>query len=550
MNIPVIWLSYYERIDARGPWDTHILERLFSGESWSHGIEFIHMVVTPEHPNIPNLGDVAIVVLPARHHCAEVDVTRLNRDLSMFKGVILILCGDEEAQFPWRDIEHPNIRFWVQMPDPEHYADMASFAFFFGNGFADMGEVPDVDKNPAWIFAGQGTHKRRKAAIDGLKQLERRLSGILLATEGFAQGMSRPDYLDALARAWVAPAPSGPRHVDTFRAYEALELGCIPIVDGATPAGPSNYWEFVYGTVPFPVVTDWGTVGGIIEDCYRERYLLSARCGAWWSQQKAVMAHRLRQDLHALGAHVEFPQVSAIITTSPVPSNPSLSAIKETVYSIREVFGSIGIQIAADGVRPEQEHLRTNYETYLYKLARWVNSEPSIALHVSPHWLHQALLTRAALDSFVHDAPLMLFCEHDTPLVTDVPIDVESAIRVLSYGFIDVLRFHHEALVHPEHEHLMIDRETTLLDGLPVRRTTQWSQRPHLARTRYYRGILDRFFPPGCRTMIEDKMHSVVQSAPYGEHRIAIYHPGHDNIKRSYHLDSRGDEQKYPMKFK
>jgi hypothetical protein len=40
--VPVIWLSLHEGIDARGPWDTAILERLFNGDEWGHGIEFEH----------------------------------------------------------------------------------------------------------------------------------------------------------------------------------------------------------------------------------------------------------------------------------------------------------------------------------------------------------------------------------------------------------------------------------------------------------------------------------------------------------------------------
>ena len=55
--------------------------------------------------------------------------------------------------------------------------------------------------------------------------------------------------------------------------------------------------------------------------------------------------------------------------------------------------------------------------------------------------------------------------------------------------------------------------------------------------------------------MIKDKMHGIVIDdynkagrVGWNLHKIAIYAPG-DNIKRSYHLDGRGTEAKYDMKF-
>ena len=93
----------------------------------------------------------------------------------------------------------------------------------------------------------------------------------------------------------------------------------------------------------------------------------------------------------------------------------------------------------------------------------------------------------------------------------------------------------------------MLDHQTGSWQGVPLRRTFQWSQRPHLAPTGYYRRILGEF-PAAPNTMIEDRMHSVCQVEPYDHNRLAIYHPDGD-IKRSYHLDGRGSEPKFDMVF-
>lgn len=561
--IPVIWFSVHDDIDARGPWDTRILEAMFDGSLWPHDMEFTHWSagsggLVRRGSEIMRLAvgsHRAIVVVPARHHVDDVGL--INLFLSHFDSVLLILCGDEEGKFPWKDIKHPNIRFWVQMPHPIHYADMDTFGFFFGNGWGaatpeliQAGRDLAPEKDIAWSFSGQVTNSRRKQAANGLAKLAARLPGRFTATKGFAQGQSPAAYAAELARSWIVPCPSGPESVDTFRVYEALEAGAIPMVDELTPAGLSGYWSFAYGpNVPLPSIADWENAGGVAEMLHRFKFIWSATCSAWWQERKSTMVWQLEEDLRCLGFEMPEPQLDhptsmmqALITTSPSPTNPGLDIIQETVASVEHWFGDVDILIACDGVRPEQEHLRVAYDEYLYNLTRWTNTKRNILPLISSTWLHQANLTRWAMNLVTK--PAVLFMEHDAPLVTDEFIDWPRAVDVVANGHLDVLRFHHEAHVLKEHEHLMVDHHTRELLGVPVRRTRQWSQRPHLANSDYYRRILAENFNTESRTMIEDKMHSVVQSKP--GHRLAIYHPD-GNIKRSYHLDGRKDEPKFPM---
>jgi hypothetical protein len=80
--------------------------------------------------------------------------------------------------------------------------------------------------------------------------------------------------------------------------------------------------------------------------------------------------------------------------------------------------------------------------------------------------------------------------------------------------------------------------------GGPLRRTRQWSQRPHLAGAGYYADMLQSEFSPQARCFIEDRMHSIASSHPE-RHRLAIYHPETGNVKRSYHLDGRQGDPKF-----
>jgi len=257
-------------------------------------------------------------------------------------------------------------------------------------------------------------------------------------------------------------------------------------------------------------------------------------------------------------------QVTVIIPTSPVERHPATDVIEETIDSVLQRLPGVEILVVADGVRPEQQALTKNYRLYLYLLAAlcahdWSN----VLLVIADGWGHQANVTRLALAKV--RTPLVLFVEHDTPLVGD--IEWAPLVELVESGEANVVRFYHEAEIQPEHEHLMVDEESRLrltefCDGTVggsttawLRRTMQWSQRPHLASTRFYRMVVDRYFAPSSRTMIEDVMHGIVEVAwrEYGEPgwwdwRLWIYTPtdGGD-IKRSTHLDWRGDAPKFEM---
>jgi hypothetical protein len=148
--------------------------------------------------------------------------------------------------------------------------------------------------------------------------------------------------------------------------------------------------------------------------------------------------------------------------------------------------------------------------------------------------------------------PYVLYVEHDTPLIGE--IDFGAILLEMQVNELGVMRFYHEASIHPEHAHLVGERHNRWLE------TIQWSQRPHLAETAWYRNVMATCFGAEARTFIEDVLHGIIQHgssypqgirAPEGREawqrwRIAIWAPEGD-IKRSTHLDARGDDPKYPL---
>jgi len=150
--------------------------------------------------------------------------------------------------------------------------------------------------------------------------------------------------------------------------------------------------------------------------------------------------------------------------------------------------------------------------------------------------------------------------EDDTPLIIPdeeaARIPWDAFIKMIDEGTANLIRLAHETTILKPHQHLMLEQasHTKMIYGEHFNRTIQWSQRPHLASTNYYRHIINTYFRPAGRTMIEDTMHGQIQKDWYTrgkrgweEHKLYLYTPL-NNMKRSTHLDGRAQDPKYDMK--
>lgn len=548
--IEVVWLSLHDDLAAHCCWDQDMLAELLRDQLWPTGLGLV------ERERLEDVqGEGAVVVLPARYHVD--DAERLNDLFRRFGWLLVILTSDEESLFPWKALHHRNMRRWIMTPRPgQHEGADHYLGEFWPRGTREaVRQAGDPERVYDWFFAGQVTHPSRRLLVQVLETADG--YGRIVRSPSFTAGLERADYLDHLVRTKVAPAPSGPATPDSFRLYEALEAGCVPVVEDGCPAGVEGYWQMLFGEdPPFPVLGSWGELPPVMDDLLAEWPAPANRSFAWWQQYKRGLSLALADDLRALGAPVPAQElgedVTVVVTTSPIPSHPSTEVIETTLASIREQLPKATIVIAADGVRPEQERLRQDYQEYVRRLLWLTNHElERVVPFVAPEHLHQAQLTRRALD--LVRTPLMLFVEHDTPLCDE--IDWAGLSRAVLGGEAHVVRLHHEALVLAPHEHLMLDREPQLVGGAPMLRTAQWSQRPHLTSTDWYREMLDANFGPRAKTMIEDVMHGIVVEdwrahgvMGWDRYRLWLYAPeGH--MKRSLHLDGRAGEPKYEMVF-
>jgi hypothetical protein len=287
MTVPVGWLD-----PSQDCWDSNMLRRLLDGDLYPHHMRVRH------HAGFPN-ADGAIVVLPGQYWHLATD--QINDAIQRFEWVLLVRTADEEDLFDISKIEHPRVKFWVQTPRVgRDYGD----ARLFGVGFpphanADGFPTEAPNKHLYAFLSAQNTHARRREAFAALEGLQYNL----YETDGFTKGFDPDVYMDYMLFSRVAPCPSGAVSPDSFRAWEALEAHCVPILDAVSPVdGDTDYWEQVLPGCPAPVLRDYNDLPGYVEDALKGWPANANRITAYYMRYKRGLARGLREDLQALGA--------------------------------------------------------------------------------------------------------------------------------------------------------------------------------------------------------------------------------------------------------
>lgn len=229
----------------------------------------------------------------------------------------------------------------------------------------------------------------------------------------------------------------------------------------------------------------------------------------------------------------KMKSITVLIPVSPIPTHPSAEVIEQTIASIRERLPDSEIIIMFDGVAPWLMEYKAQYEEFKQRFLWECNTKENMTPMVFDSHSHQSLMMREAL-KLVRTA-VILFSEQDTPLHNDIPF--EQIVEPIKAGYANLIRFHFEAQIHPEHQHLMLDQTPQMILGVPLLRTIQWSQRPHLASTEYYRTICDKYWDDKPR-FIEHIMYGRVVEGDFEEHRLHMYAP-EGTLVRSLHIDGR-----------
>ena len=540
--INVVWWPYKPQY-----WDDAFLLQLFDG-TLNPPCQHEFKCFRYDQDKVP-FGEGAVVIVSARawvdHKCKMED---LNKILDNLCWALVIVTGDEEGLFPHQQMINRNMIVWSQMARVGHKGINRFLPCGYPPGTRDYFSglaKPKTKRKWDWFFSGQITHRRRELCVQQLRTMG---GGDLTESQGFAQGLTQPEYYARLEDAKIAPCPAGNLIPDSFRMVEAMEAGCVPIVDYRATDNIPGYWSQIFHDAPFPFIDDWTQLPGVMKSELEQWSEKSSRVGAWWAAYKRQMAINLRDDINALrGASLRHDtlhdKITVVISSSPIPSHPSTAILEKTISSIRYHLPTCEILILLDGVRSEQEHRRAAYEEYKRTVVwkcqhQWRNILPV----VFNQFEHQAGMMVKVMDgtaAAIH-TPLLLFVEHDMQLLK-LSIDWEHIVRKIEDGTVNSIRLYQQEKIIPVHEYLMCGAGKDLI------LTSQYSQHPHVASVQFYHKMLSNF-RRGSETMIEDFAYTFIAERPWDQWKLAIYAP-EGGYKRIEWVDGRESDPKYDMIF-
>lgn len=244
---------------------------------------------------------VGVIVIPGQHCTLRYD--ELNEAAANFKKIVFVIVGDEEAKFDSSRLEHPDMKIWWFAPpfNPKQRIDRVA-PFGWPTGALDLiqkarKEIGNAERVYRVNFCGQVTHQRRVDCFQAALKIPGKQ--ILYPTHGFAQGMDRDSYYEKMLQSKFVLCPSGPCMPDSFRFAEALECGCVPIVDNRAPDPKyrTGYWRYLFSSPPFPYVNEWSELPEMFQDLLEDFESYQKKCVSWWQTEKELMALRMMGDV-------------------------------------------------------------------------------------------------------------------------------------------------------------------------------------------------------------------------------------------------------------
>jgi hypothetical protein len=147
-------------------------------------------------------------------------------------------------------------------------------------------------RNTVWSFYGTGW-QNRKRDLDPLASLQPN-SLLLVDSWESPQKLTHTQYIARLLDTVFVPCPRG-NNVETFRLYEALECGCVPIY--VKSAGDDLYLKMLQDELGLLPVSSWNEAKQLMEHLYKEKMLLETYRNTLltqWKVWKAKLSDKVR----------------------------------------------------------------------------------------------------------------------------------------------------------------------------------------------------------------------------------------------------------------
>jgi hypothetical protein len=156
---------------------------------------------------------------------------------------------------------------------------------------------PAAQRQHVWSFMGDANKTSRQKMLEELRKIE---GGFVHLISGWNSADSLPveKYRAIMDESIFVPCPAGWGNLDSFRVYEALEAGCIPLVKRRD----YDYFTRLLGENPLYAVADWSEVPDMLRhwetgDRWEGR---RCECANWWEGYKKTLQMQVAKRVQAI----------------------------------------------------------------------------------------------------------------------------------------------------------------------------------------------------------------------------------------------------------
>ncbi len=155
----------------------------------------------------------------------------------------------------------------------------------------DTAYPPAGARKYVWSFIGEFKASRiaMRKAFDGFAPQ--------FITNVNSQRMSKPQFDEVLQNTMFSPCPMGNVMLETWRLYESLELGCIPLIERRLAV---DYYANLLGPNPVPAFYSWSAARRYAEVLLADRRRLDqtqAKIKDWWTGHKNRVRAQVRETI-------------------------------------------------------------------------------------------------------------------------------------------------------------------------------------------------------------------------------------------------------------
>lgn len=154
-----------------------------------------------------------------------------------------------------------------------------------------------AERSFLWSFMGQVVKSNRLAMFKSFRKIKGPSYHHFNKDFNSSDCLSISDYQAVFFETQFAPCPFGFHNPDTFRLYEALESGCIPIVEDPE----DNYFRNFYEDPPFIILHKWQELSRIIKPYLEDENLAEIKrleCFRWWKEEKRKVQKNITEKIN------------------------------------------------------------------------------------------------------------------------------------------------------------------------------------------------------------------------------------------------------------